>query len=87
MTVVGSGCSLASFIKEVPVQFATAEPVLSSLSQPAEPLTRVLKLRELQANYICTTVLAKKYRVSICGMVVQVFELFHLCGSSYRLFS
>eukprot|EP00884_Botryococcus_braunii_P018471 jgi/Botrbrau1/5307/Bobra.0391s0021.4 len=53
---------LAPFLKELAVQVATAEPVLPTPWHPDEPLERILKLRELQSNYIGTAVLSKKYR-------------------------
>ena len=57
-------CSIADFLKELPVIVRKIEPRLSGVVERNEPLERTLKLRELQTSYVYTTVLAKKCRVS-----------------------
>lgn len=56
-------CSIADFLKELPVIVRKSEPLLDGVIEKAQPLERTLKLRELQTSYVYTTVLAKKCRV------------------------
>ncbi len=55
-------------MKEVVVSLGTAEPTLLALFGNDPPLDRRLQLRELQANYVYSAVMAKKYRVCPLGL-------------------
>ena len=67
-------CRVADFLKELPVAVARTEPALEVLHLQAQPLDKVLRVKELQTNLVYTTVLAKKCKVrptaALCCFVV-----------------
>lgn len=73
-------CSIADFLKELPIIVRKTEPLLRGVIEKSQPLERAMKLRELQTSYVYTTVLAKKCRVSSPSVLGNLSERGHLCS-------
>lgn len=58
--------SLVSFFKELPVVLNKLKPWLSEVTDKAEIVENVLRLREWQETLVSLTHLANKYKASVC---------------------
>ena len=67
-------CRLADFLKALPGAIKRAEPSLTLYLGGEVPLDRRVGLRELQTNFVYTTVLAKKCKVRMRSIVPGAYE-------------